>query len=182
MIGIFIGSFNPPTLAHLGICQKLKPIFQRIVLVPVNSKDKELVSFTSRVDMLNILTRRYRFLEISDIMKNYSYLNYRIIDLLKNKYHNIGIIIGSDLLEKLDTFDNYQYLLENYIFYVIPRDNDGEKIINQKYFDYQDKFKIIKFNSNISSTMARNNLKNNLDTKNILDKDVLSYIREKHLY
>lgn len=182
MIGIFIGSFNPPTLAHLGICKKLKSNFKKIVLVPVNSKDKELVSFTSRVDMLNILTRQYRFLEISDIMKNYSYLNYRIIDLLRNKYHNIGIIIGSDLLEKLDTFDNYQYLLENYVFYVIPRDDDINKIINQKYFDYQDKFKIIKFNSNISSTMARNNLKNNLDTKNILDKDVLSYIREKHLY
>ena len=42
-------------------------------------------------------------------MKNYSYLNYRIIDLLKKEYGDIGIIVGSDLLDKLDTFDNYDY-------------------------------------------------------------------------
>ena len=40
MIGLFIGSFNPPTRAHMDICLKLKNKFNKIVLVPVSSKEK----------------------------------------------------------------------------------------------------------------------------------------------
>ena len=182
MIGIFIGSFNPVTKAHIEICELLKNDFEKIILVPVNSRDKYLVSFRDRINMLTILTRKYNYLEISNVMKNYSYLNYRIIDLLKKEYGDIGIIVGSDLLDKLDTFDNYDYLLQNYKIYVITRDSDVNEIINKKYLKYKNKFKIIEFNSNISSTMAREYIKNNLDTKDILNKDVLDYIKINHLY
>ena len=182
MIGIFIGSFNPPTIAHLEICQKLKKYFSKIILVPVNSKDKYLVSFRNRFNMLNIIARGNNYLEISDIMNNYSYLNYRIIDLLKSKYGNISIIMGSDLLDKLSSFDNYVYLLENYYFYIITRDDKTFDLIENRYYNYKDRFKIINYQSNISSTMVRNYLKNNQDTSNILDRDVLNYIKEHSLY
>ena len=186
MIGIFIGSFNPPTKAHLEVCKLLEKEFKKIVLVPVNSKDKYLASFSNRVNMLNILKRKYNFLEVSTIMNNYSYLNYRIIDLLKNEYKNISIIMGSDLLEKLDSFDEYNYLLKNYYFLVITRySEDVFKIIQRKYakyIKYKDKFKIINYHSKISSTMVRDYLKSRQDTKDILDQDVLDYIKEKHLY
>ena len=182
MIGIFIGSFNPPTKAHFEICKLLKNDFKKIVFVPVNSKDKYLVSIRDRINMLSILTRKYDYLEISDIMKYYSYLNYRIIDLLNNKYGHITIIMGSDLLDKLDTFENYIYLLEKYNFYILSRSSDVNLLINKKYYDYKDKFKVIEFNSNISSTMVRNHIEKNLDTKDILDKDILDYIKEHNLY
>lgn len=183
MIGLFIGSFNPPTLAHLKICLKLKDDFTKIVLVPVNSKDKELISLNNRINMLEILKMKYDFLEIDNIMQNYSFLDYHIIDLLKEKYQNVKIIIGSDLLDKIDTFDNYKYLLENYSFVVIARYHyDAKSIIKKKYTSYQNKFNIIKFNNNTSSTMARELLKNKQDTKNVLDKDVLNYIIKHELY
>ena len=182
MIGIFIGSFNPVTLAHIEICKLLSPHFKKIVFVPVNSPDKYLVSIKNRINMLTILTRKYNFLEISDIMKNYSYLNFRIIDLLKNKYGNISLIMGDDLLDKLDSFDNYEYLLSKYNFYIITRDNNVNEIINKKYHNYRNKFKIIKYHSNISSTMARELIKNNQNANNIIDSDILKYINENHLY
>ena len=182
MIGIFIGSFNPVTLAHIKICKLLKDEFNEIVLVPVNSKDKHLISINDRINMLTILTKKYDYLKISNIMKDYSYLNYRIIDLLRKKYGNISLIMGDDLLEKLDTFDNYEYLLDNYSFYILTRDSNASELINKKYFKYKNKFKIIEFNSNISSTMARDYIKNNLDTKNIIDSDVFNYIKEHNLY
>ena len=115
-------------------------------------------------------------------MKNYSYLNYRIIDLLKKEYGDITIIMGSDLLDKLNTFDNYEYLLNNYSFYIIQRDNNVNKLINEKYANYNNKFTVIKYHSDTSSTIVREYLKNNQDTKDILDKDVLNYINEHHLY
>ena len=182
MIGVFIGSFNPPTLAHLEICKKLENKFSKIVLVPVNSKDKKLVSIHDRINMLKTYTNKYKYLEISDIMKNYSYLNYRIIDLLKKEYGDIVIIMGADLLDKLDTFDEYNYLLENYHYFIITRDNDINELINRKYLKYKDKFTIVKFNSNISSTIVRDYLKKGLDTNNILDKDIFDYIKRKDLY
>ena len=182
MIGLFIGSFNPPTKAHLDICQILKFRFKKIVLVPVNSNNKKLISLRDRINMLNILSRKNKYLEVSNIMQDYSFLNYRIIDLLKKKYHDINIIMGSDLLDKLDTFDNYKYLLSNYSFTILTRDRDVKKIINDKYSDYINKFKILDYNSSISSTMVREYLSNKKEPKNILDKDVLDYIKKNNLY
>ena len=98
MVGLFIGSFNPPTKAHLEICQMLKNRFQKIVFVPVNTKEKELVSFKDRKMMLSFYTRRYQFLEISDIMNNYSYFDFRILNLLKEKYQDVRIIMGIHIL------------------------------------------------------------------------------------
>ena len=183
MIGIFIGSFNPPTLAHLSICLKLKNRYKKIVFVPVNSKDKYLANFRHRLNMLSIYKRKYSFLEIDNIMQDYSYLNYRILDLLKTKYGNIELIIGSDLLEKIDTFENYEYLIKNFKYVVITRHKANVlKIIKEKCNNSIDNFKIIKFDNEISSTKARELIKNKLDTKGILDKDICSYIRNEHLY
>ena len=126
---------------------------------------------------------KYPFLEISDIMDNYSYLNYRIIDLLKDKYGKINLIMGSDLLEKLDSFDNYNYLLENYTFTIIPRDKfDVESLINEKYYDYKDIFNIIDYQSNISATKVRELLKTKQDLSNFLDIDIYNYIKKNDLY
>ena len=182
MTGLFIGSFNPVTNAHTEICDKLKDNFEKIVLVPVNSKDKKLVSIIDRINMLEIIKRKKGYLEISNIMQDYSYLNYRIIDLLNEEYSDINIIMGSDLLEKLDSFDNYEYLLDNYCFTIIPRDSNVNKLINDKYKNYVKKFNVIDYHSNISSTMVREYIKNNKDTSNILDNGVLSYIKENNLY
>lgn len=183
MIGLFIGSFNPPTLAHIEICLKLKNDFSKIVLVPVNSNNKELVDLNTRIEMLNIIKNKYSFIEISSIMKNYSYLNYRIIDLLNTEYKNINIIMGSDLLENFCLFDNYKYLLEKYSYTIIPRNNiDVNKLINDKYKEYQDKFRIIDYQSNISSTLVKKNLKEKNNVESLLDQDVLKYIKKNHLY
>ena len=183
MIGLFVGSFNPPTKAHMNICMKLKNKFSKIVLVPVSSKDKKLLDINRRIDMLNILKKKYNFIEISNIMKKYSYLNYRIIDLLKKEYGEINLIMGSDLLEKLDSFDNYDYLLQNYHFTIVPRGNtDANKLINEKYYQYQDKFSILKYHSNISSSLVKEYLKNNKNVKSLLDNDIINYINDNHLY
>jgi len=183
MIGIFIGSFNPPTMAHLSIAFKLKDRFKKIVFVPVNTNEKHLASMRDRCDMLNCLKRKYPFILIDDLMDNYSYLNYRIVDILKRKYHDIELIIGSDLLEKLDKFENFKYLVSSYSFMVITRDNiDVEKIIGEKYAEYQNNFHLLEYNCEISSSMVREKIKNKEDVKDILDNDVYIYIKNKHLY
>ena len=183
MIGLFIGSFNPPTLAHLEICLNLAKNLKKIVLIPVNSPDKELIDLDERINMLSIYVKKYPFLIVDNIMKKYSYLNYRIIDILKNKYQNITIIMGSDLLDQLSSFDNYEYLLNNYSFIIVERENFKAKdIINKKYWRYKNHFTIINYHSNISSSLARKLLKNGGRIENVLDLDVLDYIQKHDLY
>lgn len=183
MIGLFIGSFNPPTKAHFEISLKLLTQLEKIVFIPVNSQEKELINIKDRIKMLETFTKKYPKLIIDDIMQNYSYLNYRIIELLKKKYQNVTIIMGSDLLDKFDTFDNYEYLLQNYSFIIIERKNISSlKIIMHKYSSYQNKFTVFNYQNDISSTQARELLKENKNPKNILDKDVLEYIKKHDLY
>ena len=182
MIGLFIGSFNPPTCAHLMVCLKLKDKFSNIIFIPVNTKNKNLISMYHRVNMLKIYTNKYRFLKIDNIMDNYSYFDYRILDLLKAKYKNIKIIIGSDILYNLDKFNNYEYLLKKYNYIVIERGDNINNIIDLKYYDYRDHFEILDFNSDVSSTKARNLIKNHEDTKDILDSEIDFYIRKNNLY
>ena len=183
MIGLFIGSFNPPTKAHLDICLLLKEKFDKIIFVPVNSNNKHLIPIRDRINMLKFYTKKYSFLKIDDIMTNYSYLNYRIIDILNKKYNKITIIIGSDLLKKIYLFDNYKYLLDTYSFIVIKRDNDNiKKIIKEKYQDYANKFIGIDYVNNISSSIAREIIKNKDYNKDIIDKNIYDYIISKHFY
>ena len=183
MLAIFIGSFNPPTKAHLDIALKLQEDYEKIIFVPVNSTTKYLAPFINRVEMLSIYTNRYKSFSISKIMQDYSYFNFRILDLLKSIYGNIDIIIGYDLLENLYKFDNYEYLLENFYFVVVPRYNkDVKTLIKEKYFNYQNKFRILDYFSNINSTDARNLIKECKNPKDLLDSEVINYINNHHLY
>ena len=182
-MALFIGSFNPPTKAHLLISLKLHEEFKKIIFIPVNSKRKNLVNMINRLEMLLIYHRKYSFIIVDDIMKDYSFFDYRILDILKNKYHDNNIIIGSDLLKELCNYDQYEYILKNYNIYVIVRDNENVlKIINNTFYKYIDKFKIINLDIPISSTMVRMMIKKQEKLEDVLDNDIISYIHEKHLY
>jgi pantetheine-phosphate adenylyltransferase len=57
----FPGSFDPPTLGHLNIIQRAAGIFDELlVLVAENRQKKYLFSAAERVDMLRGLTKDYR--------------------------------------------------------------------------------------------------------------------------
>ncbi len=183
MYGIFVGSFNPPTKAHLEICLELQNRFKKIIFIPVNTKAKHLVSLYNRIAMLRFYTKKYSFLEIDDIMKDYSYFDYRIVDLLKNKYHNIEIILGSDILENIDQFDHYLYLLKTYRFTIVTRNStDVYDIIQRKYSKYQDNFTVLSLQIDISSSIVRELIQKKKSTKDFLDQEIDDYIKNNHLY
>lgn len=183
--GIFVGSFNPPTKAHFDIAHYLydNNILNKIVFVPVNNEKKGLVSLEKRLDMLNSYIKKYDYLCVSKIMQNYQSFNYQVLDELRNIYEDIYIIMGSDLLERFSSFTNYQDMLEKYHFIIIPRFGiDSAMIIKKEYPDYQEKFIIVDYHSNVSSSLVREMVKENKDIRDIVPENIKDYIIKEMLY
>jgi len=188
-VGIFVGSFNPITNAHLEIGHKLYDlkIVDKVVYVPCNnSKKNDLINIFTRYKMILKAISKYKYMFVDDIeiINGKSNFSYNEMDLLKEKYSgNIYIILGTDNLLNLDKWEKYSYLLENYHFIVINRDGmDAIDIIKKKYNDYYDKFIIINYNNDLCSTIVRNKLSKNEDVSNLIDFDVFEYIKENKLY
>ncbi|MBR3660729.1 MAG: nicotinate-nicotinamide nucleotide adenylyltransferase [Bacilli bacterium] len=178
--GLFVGSFNPITLAHESIASELlkEKILDYIYFLPVNSKKQDLISIDKRIDMINIITK-----ENQSVLNIYNYSKeglFNIEILQKIKLGITHIIMGSDLFLKFNKFKNYQEILTNYYLIIINRGTDINEYIKKNYQDYQDKIIIIDKTYIGSSKLAKDNLKESYN-KYLNDK-VLDYIKRNNLY
>ena len=188
-IGIFGGSFNPPHNMHKNIALELirKEYLDEIIYVPTGDKYNKsgLISFSDRINMVKLMIDKYNNLSLSDIGNNDSYqYTYQVLDYFKSikKDSNIYFICGTDNLKELDTWRNYEYILENYKLLVIRRNNDNIEEILNKYEKYKNNIIIADIESKVlSSTDIRINLRENKREEN-LSIDVYNYIKENNLY
>ena len=181
--GIFIGSFNPITNAHINICNQIlkEKLVKKIIIIPVTNKKDNLININERINMIHMITSKN--IIIDDLCKNQNNFNYKTLDIIKEKYKDISIIIGSDILINIKDFENTEHILKNFNFIVIPRSNiNNNEIINKNYKNYKDRFIILNYKSNISSTLVRNNIKNNKSNNNYLNSKIEKYIISNNLY
>lgn len=185
-IGIFGGSFNPPHLMHKEIV--LTAIdgnyVDLVIVVPTfdNYNKAELVSFTDRCNMINIMFEDSLNVIVSDISKDEKFqYTIDILNYYRDIYpdSDIYFICGADNVLWLKTWKNYKDIVEKYKLLVVNRgDYDLEKLDKE----IADIVTFIDLDKNfISSTIIRKNIKceNNVDE---LDKKVLKYIKKNNLY
>lgn len=191
-IGIFGGCFNPPHKMHKNIALELinNNYLDKIIYVPTGNKynKKDLVNDIDRYNMLKIMCENNVSLEVSDyeFKTNLTY-TYQTLNYFKSIYPNddIYFICGADNLNQIETWREYKYILENYKFIVINRNEiDLDNLVN-KYENYKGNIVIANIKTGeLSSTDIRDNL-NNLNTKEVLnyiDLEVYKYIKENGLY
>jgi nicotinate-nucleotide adenylyltransferase len=137
-IGVFGGSFNPPTIAHLALTQhahealKLDQIWW--LVAPHNPfKDKRtLAPFVDRIAMCEIVARDYLWLVVSDWEARLG--TQQTSDTLKglqahNPGHRFIWLMGTDNLLHFHTWNNWQDIVQSVPVAVFIRPGDAEKVL-----------------------------------------------------
>ncbi len=193
-IGVFGGSFNPPTNAHLLIPLELleKNIVDKVIYVPniINPcHNKNLISAQDRYNMIKLMIEDYSNLEVSnvDIKKEKQNYAYQTLDDLKRIYPNdeLYFIIGSDNLKEIELWGKYEYLISTYKIIVIQRNKDDLlKIVESKPILKKNKsnFVLLEKDLKVSSTLIRESILNSKDITSLLSQKVYNYIKDKGLY
>lgn len=165
-IGIIGGSFDPPHNGHVAMAKlALKNnLVDKILVIPCDSHpfSKKLSRFDLRYQLCKIAFKNIQSrknLEILDLEQKLdkpSY-TYKTLDFLKKNIYQknkIKLLIGSDLLEKLDTWHKFEKILELCDILVFPRQsykiNKSSQIIS--------KYSEIKILENYSLPNAQSNL------------------------
>lgn len=189
-LGIFGGSFNPPHKMHKNIALKLidNKCLDKIVYVPTGDKYKKdaLVSAQDRYNMVELMIKDNPNLLVSDYeLKNVLTYTFETLDYFKSKYSNddIYFICGTDNLKQIETWKNYEYILGNYKLLVIKRNGDYIEELLNKYNHYKKNIIISNIEeNNLSSTLIRTHLKDDIIDSSLINKKVLKYIRDNNLY
>lgn len=188
-IGIFGGSFNPPHKAHFQIAKEIlnQGILDKILFVPTGDRynKEDLIPNKYRYEMLKMIAKREKNISVSNFeQKHQLVFAYQTLDHFQSLFplDDIYLICGSDNWANFTTWKKYQYILKNYKLIVNKR---RPFFFPEELREYEKKITFTDFNYAISSTILREELSRRDDSEILrrhLDKNILKYIRERHLY
>ena len=180
-IMVFGGCFNPPLNSHFSLAEQMLNEYsqiEKVLFVPVSNKypKRGLASDEDRYNMLKLICDKNDRFDLSRVEIECSRQLFTIetLRILQKEYpeYELTFLTGSDNLKELETWDKVEELVSEFKLYILKRDEDDiEKIISQSKFLTENRNAFIFANnktiSNLSSTFARECLKNN---KSILMK------------
>lgn len=188
-IGIFGGSFNPPHKAHFQIAKEIlnQGIVDKIQFVPTGDRynKDELIPNKYRYEMLKIMIKKEKNISVSNFeQKHQLVFAYQTLDHFQSLFpsDDLYLICGSDNLANFTTWKKYQYILKNYKLIVNKRE---PFFFPERLKEYEKKITFTDSSYPISSSILREKLFKRDDSEILrrhLDKNILKYIREKHLY
>ena len=194
-ICFFGGSFNPLTIAHINLAIKIVNVckLDKLIFVPIGDfyKKKDLIIFKHRYNMIKVACSVNKYLDVLDIEDNQKTKLYAIdtFEIIRKQYINddIYFIMGTDNLEKIESWKDYNNLITQYKYIILERKENAFYDILKNNVDikeHKDNFIVVsdyKYN-NISSTLVRENIKKNEDISNLVPKEIETYIKENNLY
>ena len=190
VIGMLGGSFCPPTKAHLELSKKCieDGLCDKVIWVPVNEAYKKATNITAkhRIEMVKLalegesnITYSLHEQDFAEIIRTF-----QSIQELQKNYPNdkILFIAGADKLgfkwmQKEEFVKNFGYILIN------RGDINCEDIINKSstLSKWKKNIKMLNFDSDISSTLVREEIKNNGESL-LISPSVQRYIKDNKLF
>ena len=187
-VGLFFGTFDPIHVGHERIAKYfLERYFDEIwfVITPLNPDkiNENLTDQSIRLKMSKIFCGDLEKFKSCDIEFNLPKPNYTADTLveLKKKYPdlNFGIIMGEDNLIGLETWKNFNKILEGKI-YVYPRINKHN--INANLKDHPSVIFSDAPVMKISSSEIRRVIVQNGDYQKLVPKKISKHILNNNLY
>ncbi len=190
-IGFFGGSFDPPHLGHIIPLIEAQKILnlKKIFFIPAwISPNKNRPSFTNkeiRIQMLQTIVNDFNFFDIEYFEINKQEISYSI-DTVKyiNKHYSQYdkyLIIGEDNFKSFDKWKDYKKITQLIKIAVLKRYTNS--VINKDFDIDKNAFIMLKTSIiEISSSMVRDWIKNNLPYKYLVSSPVYNIIKEKKLY
>jgi len=212
-IGLFGGTFNPVHLGHLRaawIVQKRFSLNKVLFIpshIPPHKESTEIASPSHRLKMVELAVCGHPQFIASPIEIEARGKSYSIVTLnkIKNVYPEAWIffILGMDAFLEIDTWKDYERLLEQCLFIVIQRPgyhlNQAQEVLKGKYkgkiytvseserineelFSLYKIFLLSIEALNISSTEIRRRIKEGKSIKALVTVAVEAYIKENKIY
>ena len=195
-IGLLMGSFNPIHNGHMGIANYVLEFTDvdsiMFIVSPQNpfKKGKEMLDELKRLKLIEIAISETKNMIATDIEFNMPKPSYSVDTLkqLKNDDpdNEYVLIMGSDNLENLDKWKDYEYILDNFNIYVYKRNGFEKNIyslhnhkIRKHLYNYDIKLIDDCPTSDLSSTFIRNSIKNDKNVKYFLPCGVFEEIKKK---
>lgn len=187
--GLYFGSFNPIHNGHLAIANYVLDytVVDELwfVVSPQNPlKAKELLAPDfHRLEMVKrAISETENRMKVCDIEMSLPKPSFTIDTLLtlEKKYpqKKFYLILGSDSMETITKWKEYDKLLKNYSILVYPREGSNLNDLIQKY-----PIKIVNaLLVDFSSTTIRQRLNNGLSVSDFIPESVAEYITEHGLF
>jgi len=187
--GLFFGSFNPIHYGHLAIAHYIVDFTEVdelwFVVSPQNPlKDKEILApDIHRLEMVKLaIHENENRMMVCDIELSMPKPSYTIDTLhaLGKKYpeNEFILIFGSDSLDTITKWKDYQKIINDYKIFIYPREGSNikelstsypVKIVNAPLVDY-------------SSTSIREKISRGEDVRRYMPEEVYNYIFENKIY
>jgi nicotinate-nucleotide adenylyltransferase len=186
--GLFFGSFNPVHNGHMviaGFMSEFTDLEQIWMIVSPHNPLKPagtLLQDYHRFRLVELAIDGNRKIRASKIEFELPRPSYTIITLthLTEKYpdHEFALIMGSDNLESLHKWKNYEAILEYYDIYIYERPGfNGGDLRNHPRVKFT-KAPLME----ISSSFIRQSIKDRKDVRYMMPQSVFNYIDEMHFY
>lgn len=187
-IGLLFGSFNPVHIGHMALANYMLEFteLERIwfVISPHNPlKEKSsLLADQQRLQMVRLAIGDHNKMKASNIEFSLPQPSYTVNTLahLIEKYpdHEFALIMGSDNIESLHRWKNYEYILEHHTIYVYPRPgHDGGKLKDHSSVRFTEAPLM-----EISSSFLREAIRNKKDVRFFFRDSVWEYLDSMHFY
>ncbi|TXI14605.1 MAG: nicotinate-nucleotide adenylyltransferase [Pedobacter sp.] len=187
-IGLFFGSFNPIHTGHLIIAGYMAghTALDQVWLVvsphnPLKEKS-DLINTYDRLEMVRIATENAKNIKVSDIELRLPQPSYTIDTLthLHEKYpeHQFVLIMGSDNLNSLKKWKNYEIILRDYSIYVYPRPGFTETELAKHPAVTMTQTPLME----LSATFIRKAIREKKNVQFFVPDAVIDFIESKNLY
>ncbi|MGX7111641.1 nicotinate (nicotinamide) nucleotide adenylyltransferase [Gemella cuniculi] len=193
-IALYGGSFDPIHIGHLITANNVlenyeleKIIFVPSHITPLKGRSLEAAD-KNRYEMIRISIEKNTKFEVSsyEIEKDEVSYSYHTVKYFSEKYKGkkIYFIVGTDRAKDLKKWYNINELSKMVTFIFVARDKESlEKIVKEDNFyksiDYEIMFSPV---IELSSSLIRNNIKQNKSINYMVTEECKSYIEELSLY